>query len=176
MMRLDECFLDLPKAKRSRVCNAIASLHLDTLDQLRIMTETSFLSVKGCGALVYQEIRKSFPYDESYHSLLSLGERLQANLYDGRCFGAILFEAWHEETFGCLISYMQCLLFRIPELNAEEFQYTSPYRDRSIAYRLDRAGQENDPKAMAYLLVQLLLKDRYELLLYWLVLTIYQPE
>ncbi|WP_146131665.1 hypothetical protein [Merismopedia glauca] len=153
---------------KSRVINVILSLNLSDLNQIRLISDQGILEVGGAGVLVVSHIRRIFPYDLSYRSSLSLGERLQAELYDPDEL-VLHLANWPIKKYCALLMYL--VLIRYPYISYfddEAFRTIPVNPDKNkltVAQRLEQDFLLDDPRDFAFCLINVLSRDRYNRLL-----------
>lgn len=166
---------------RSRVINAILSLNLSDVNQLRLISNEGISNLGGAGVLVQSHIRRAFPYDLSYRSSLTLGQRLQAELYDPEQL-VLHLANWSVEKYCALVIYL--VLIRYPYISYfdEEAFRNIPFdpdkNKLTVAQRLEQDFLLDDPRDFAFCLVNVMSRDRYNRLLdlLWRQFSLYMAQ
>jgi hypothetical protein len=156
------------KKTRARVINVILSLNLSDINQIRLIGDEGISNLGGAGVLVVSHIRRVFPYDLSYRSSLTLGQRLQAELYDPAQL-VLHLANWSVEKYSALLMYL--VLIRYPYISYfddEAFRNIPFDPDKNkltVAQRLERDFLRDDPRDLAFCLINVMSRDRYNRLL-----------
>lgn len=148
---INQYFKDCSRSVITRIFNTISQISLSELEDLHLITDVSLLAIPGCGGIVYQEIRKIFPFEESESA--TLGQKLGLNLLDAAYFANKLGRTWSIDSIGLLNSYLWCHLYRLPEIDPERFTYVSPYNAYAQTQKLDWICQSKNAKAMSFFIV-----------------------
>lgn len=153
---------------RSRVINVIMSLPISDINQLRLFSDKGLAEIPGAGVTVIANIRRVFPYDPGYRESLSLGQRLQAEMFDPEQLHWTLANQWTYEKFAGL--FLCALLICYPFISYLDYERFTDLSNNELdnlttAQKLEFYFSKDDPRDFAFYLVNTLTRDRYVRLL-----------